>query len=55
MKALLGRQLPSMDIVEALRLTPVQRQTLAWIRERQLKKMVALADARQELIMRVRQ
>ena len=41
-------------IAKALRLTPVQRQTLAWIRERQLKKMVALADARQELAMRVR-
>ncbi len=42
------------DIVKALRLTPVQRQTLAWIRERQLKQMVTLADARQELAMRVR-
>ena len=42
------------DVVKALRLTPVQCQTLAWIRERQLKKMAALADARRELNMRVR-
>ena len=42
-------------IVKALQLTPVQRQTLGWIRDRQLRKVVALADARRELIMRVRQ
>ena len=40
--------------MKALRLTPVQCQTLAWIRERQLKKMVVLAGARRELNMRVR-
>ncbi len=41
-------------IVKALRLTPVQRNTLTWIKERQLNKIAALADARRELSMKVR-
>ncbi len=43
------------SIAKALRLTPVQCQTLAWIRERQLKKVAALGQARRNLNMQVRQ
>ena len=41
------------SIAKALQLTPVQCQTLAWIRERQLKKVAVLANARRELNMQV--
>ena len=43
------------SIVKALQLKPMQGQTLAWIRERQLKKVAALAKARRDLSMQVRQ
>ena len=41
-------------IVKALRLAPLQRQTLAWIGERELDKLVALMDEQQQLNMQVR-
>ena len=42
------------EIVKTLRLTPVQRKTLTWIRERQFIKLAVIADARRELNMKVR-
>ena len=40
-------------ITKALQLTPVQRKTLSWIRERQISKIADLTEARRELNMRV--